>query len=127
MAFASDATRTLQIFAQGDVIDIINPTVAKTKEEFVKDQTVIYELRVNPETKIELFRRDPSNIPETYANSCMLLSIIDRSSISEVLLAKPAVKNSVNIAAFIKQVSPLVSYQGMQNTLLYPSYPFHIR
>ena len=65
VAFAQDATRTLEIFAQGDVIDIINPTVAKTKEEFIKDMTVIYELRVNPETKIELFRKDPANCPDT--------------------------------------------------------------
>lgn len=65
VAFAQDATRTLDFLAQGDVIDIINPTVAKTKEDFIKDQTVIYELRVNPQTKIELFRQDPCNCPET--------------------------------------------------------------
>lgn len=72
VAFAKDAARTLEIFAQGDVIDIINPTVAKTKEEYIKDQTVIYELRVNPETKIEVFRQDPANCPETYVSFIIL-------------------------------------------------------
>ena len=66
VAFAQDATRTLDIFVQGDVIDIINPTVAKANELFLKDCTVMYELRVNPLTKIVLFRQDPCNTPVTY-------------------------------------------------------------
>lgn len=112
VAFARDATRTVENFAEGDVIDIINPTVAKTREEFVKDQTVIYELRVNPQTKIELFRQDPSSCPQTYVRFSTMHYFIIRCSVADVLRTKPGAKNSVNITAEITHAGPAISYNG---------------
>lgn len=39
-----------------------------------------------------------------------------RSSVAEVLLAKPGTKNAVNVSAVIKRVSPVVSYHGTFST-----------
>ena len=67
--------RTLDVAIDGDVIDIIHPTVAKTKEEYIKDQTVIYELRMNSHTAVVVFRQDPSNTPLTYVTNVTLIRV----------------------------------------------------
>ena len=72
-AFGNDVQRTVDLMVPHDVVDIINPTIVKARESaFNKDMTIPYELRINGNTRMELFRQDARNRPNSYVMIVLL-------------------------------------------------------